>query len=422
MNKKQIICLLLSVLMVTALVAPVESFAEDMDFVDEFYAEEGYWDEAVNDYTEDDYSIEGFFDDQSQQYEPYGYVEGEYYDDTVSEFIETEPETVDVESEAIFFEDEFTEDDYFVEGFFDDQSQQYESYDYVEDDYYDHTAITEFTLDENEAYGSSNSFIIGQPQDYSGMVGTNATFTVEADSTDVTYQWQARKNSNSAWGATSMSGNRTNTLTVPILETRDGYQYRCLVTKGNVTLESDPATLSVVTFSIIGQPQDYSGMVGTNATFTVEADGTDVTYQWQARKNSNSAWGATSMSGSRTNTLTVPILETRDGYQYRCLVTKGNVTLESDPATLTVITDVILDGVTYAKLEDGTFAVVSYDGSASEIVIPSMVNGITVTKIGNDAFNGKANLTSISLPNSITVIGERAFKNCTNLSTMTSHN
>ena len=331
MNKKQIICLLLSVLMVTALVAPVESFAEDMDFVDEFYAEEGYWDEAVNDYTEDDYSIEGFFDDQSQQYEPYGYVEGEYYDDTVSEFIETEPETVDVESEAIFFEDEFTEDDYFVEGFFDDQSQQYESYDYVEDDYYDHTAITEFTLDENEAYGSSNSFIIGQPQDYSGMVGTNATFTVEADSTDVTYQWQARKNSNSAWGATSMSGNRTNTLTVPILETRDGYQYRCLVTKGNVTLESDPATL-------------------------------------------------------------------------------------------TVITDVILDGVTYAKLEDGTFAVVSYDGSASEIVIPSMVNGITVTKIGNDAFNGKANLTSISLPNSITVIGERAFKNCTNLSTMTSHN
>ena len=41
----------------------------------------------------------------------------------------------------------------------------------------------------------------------------------------------------------------------------------------------------------------------------------------------------------------------------------------------------------------------------------------TVTAIGDDAFAGKS-LSSIDLPDTIEVIGERAFKGCSNLSTM----
>ena len=82
---------------------------------------------------------------------------------------------------------------------------------------------------------------------------------------------------------------------------------------------------------------------------------------------------------------------------------------------------VVLDDVTYKKLVDGTATVVSYSGNATDLVIPTTVSDCSVTKIGEGAFENNETLSSISLPNSIIVIGARAFKNCTNLSSMTTH-
>ena len=70
------------------------------------------------------------------------------------------------------------------------------------------------------------------------------------------------------------------------------------------------------------------------------------------------------------------------------------------------------------RLVDGTLTVVGYQGNASVLVIPNKVEGYTVTKIGESAFEGNTVLTSIDLPDSITVIGKKAFKNCVNLSEM----
>ncbi|MBR1938587.1 MAG: leucine-rich repeat domain-containing protein [Spirochaetales bacterium] len=50
-----------------------------------------------------------------------------------------------------------------------------------------------------------------------------------------------------------------------------------------------------------------------------------------------------------------------------------------------------------------------------EIVIPSEVDGITVTSIGWNAFSGCTKLTSITIPDSVTSIGEEAFSDCTSL-------
>ncbi len=52
--------------------------------------------------------------------------------------------------------------------------------------------------------------------------------------------------------------------------------------------------------------------------------------------------------------------------------------------------------------------------SAIEIVIPN-----TVTSIGNNAFKGCSNLTSVTIPNSVTSIGEDAFYNCSSLTSVT---
>jgi hypothetical protein len=67
---------------------------------------------------------------------------------------------------------------------------------------------------------------------------------------------------------------------------------------------------------------------------------------------------------------------------------------------------------------DGTVEVKSYDGSAASVTIPQTVEGYTVTAIGEGAFEGNTALVSIDLPDTIEVIGARAFKNCTSLTTM----
>ena len=49
--------------------------------------------------------------------------------------------------------------------------------------------------------------------------------------------------------------------------------------------------------------------------------------------------------------------------------------------------------------------------SRRSVNIPSMTNGYLVTTIGNSAFGDCTSLTSITIPDSITTIGEEPFKN-----------
>lgn len=55
-----------------------------------------------------------------------------------------------------------------------------------------------------------------------------------------------------------------------------------------------------------------------------------------------------------------------------------------------------------------------YDGD-SELVVPSKVNGQTVTAIGKGCFQKCRNLTTVILPDTVTEICQQAFSDCTNL-------
>ena len=69
------------------------------------------------------------------------------------------------------------------------------------------------------------------------------------------------------------------------------------------------------------------------------------------------------------------------------------------------------------------------NATASSVTIPQYINGSLVTVIGNTgsgddtvgAFEGKTNLTSVEIPNDIVTIGQQAFKDCTNLASMTTY-
>ena len=52
----------------------------------------------------------------------------------------------------------------------------------------------------------------------------------------ITYQWQWRNGSSGTWARTTVSGNKTATISMPATAARNGYQYRCKITDsaGNV--------------------------------------------------------------------------------------------------------------------------------------------------------------------------------------------
>ena len=66
------------------------------------------------------------------------------------------------------------------------------------------------------------------------------------------------------------------------------------------------------------------------------------------------------------------------------------------------------DGDDFDITQDGV--IISYKGNKTSIIIPSQINGITVTAIGDNVFNG-SNVKSVTLPCSVTSIGVSAFAN-----------
>ena len=50
--------------------------------------------------------------------------------------------------------------------------------------------------------------------------------------------------------------------------------------------------------------------------------------------------------------------------------------------------------------------------SVTRITIPATFKGLPVRRIDSNAFNGCANITSVTIPNSVWSIGSHAFKKC----------
>ncbi len=65
--------------------------------------------------------------------------------------------------------------------------------------------------------------------------------------------------------------------------------------------------------------------------------------------------------------------------------------------------------------DNATVTITKYKGTSSEVVIPSGINEFPVVGIGNLAFAYRSGLTSITIPDSVTSIGDQAFSACSEL-------
>ena len=195
--------------------------------------------------------------------------------------------------------------------------------------------------------------LVSQLTDQIKYEDETTTLTVEAKGNGLTYQWQYSLNEGNTW----------NTLTTTaigsfafVTKTRmNGWMFRCVITDARgESVTSNGATLTVLEkLSIVSQPAAQSVKEGETATFTVEASGSGLSYQWQYKNTGTSAWKNSGMTGAKTASLKVEGTTARNGQQYRCVIldeTGNQITSEVAMLTVTKVLAII------AQPEDKTVA------------------------------------------------------------------
>lgn len=70
-------------------------------------------------------------------------------------------------------------------------------------------------------------------------------------------------------------------------------------------------------------------------------------------------------------------------------------------------------------VSDGTAVITGYSGPGGDLVLPASLGGYPVTTIGFWAFSENTSITSVEMPDSVTLIDMAAFEHCTNLTSVT---
>lgn len=206
--------------------------------------------------------------------------------------------------------------------------------------YYRVTLTAIATYDSNGTYGTpvgkTASVVFGtpttapsittQPANVTVTAGAAASFSVVAAGTaPLTYQW--KKAGNSISGATSAS------YSIAAAQTADAGSYTVVVSNSAGSVTSNAATLTVnpatTAPSISSQPASLTVTVGSSATFSVTATGTNpLTYQWQK--------GGVAIAGATSPSYTIASAQSTDAGTFTCVVTNSAGAVTSSAATLTV--------------------------------------------------------------------------------------
>lgn len=180
--------------------------------------------------------------------------------------------------------------------------------------------------------------IITQPIDINASAGTVVKISTQAVGQDVAYCWQYQRVDSTTWGNSHLSSASLSTLSFRMSSAYDGMKFRCKITDADgKTAYTDAVVIMMVEGPAIAkQPEDVTTAIGTKATFSINASGNSLTYQWQFQKIGKTTWVNSTSAGNNTDTLKVSATNGTNGLKFRCVVTdaEGNVSV-SDYAVLT---------------------------------------------------------------------------------------
>ena len=178
--------------------------------------------------------------------------------------------------------------------------------------------------------------IVSGPEDVEASAGEAVSLHVKATGSGLSYQWQFRTSSGTAWRSCTSAGCNTDTFSFVMKESMDGRQYRCIVDDGRNVAVSRTARITYVSvLEITTQPEDTEAAAGETVSLHVGASGSDLSYQWQWRK-SGSSWTNCTSSGCDTDTFRFEMKKIMDGREYRCVVSDGNREVISETALVTL--------------------------------------------------------------------------------------
>lgn len=168
--------------------------------------------------------------------------------------------------------------------------------------------------------------------DQTAHENTEVTFTFTPIGNDLSYQWYKYANNNTI----KITGANAVSYTFTAQYSDNKAQYYCVVKNSGGEVQTRKAILTVkhALPVIILQPQNTSVVVSNSATFSIDATGENLKFQWE-EKIAN-VW--TPVSGKTSKVYTKQVnSKSLDGLEIHCLVENDGGTIVSNTAILSVV-------------------------------------------------------------------------------------
>lgn len=174
--------------------------------------------------------------------------------------------------------------------------------------------------------------ITSEPEDQTVLVGGSASLTVAISATtpaSSTYQWFFN-NDELLDVPGFISGSTSDTLTLSDARIADGGDYFVRVTSAAPSTVTDSAVATVTVYSIVSTPpSSVTVPLGEDITFTATVmSSAAITYLWLFEENPITL---DRITGTTTNTLSIPNVEVSDAGVYFVDITISQDTLISSP-------------------------------------------------------------------------------------------
>jgi hypothetical protein len=168
---------------------------------------------------------------------------------------------------------------------------------------------------------NSAATITNQPADAAICTGQSTQLCISATGTGITYQWQSAATCAGPW--TNIAGATSSCFTASPATTTS---YRCVVTATGAcagSVNSNCATVTVATAVVITtQPADQTVCEGSGASFTANAGGTGLIYQWQLSTDGGANWN--NIAGANSSNYSISNVSfTQNGHRFRCVINNG---------------------------------------------------------------------------------------------------
>ena len=233
--------------------------------------------------------------------------------------------------------------------------------------------------------------ITAQPQNANAEACTEAQFQVAAEScTALQYQW---RQSGTNVTAPNAQGVTSATLVITNLTPANEGAYDVVVSNAHLSTNSQVATLNVAVDPLItAQPQPSVKRGCDTNTFSVTATAAcPLSYQW--------LFQGTNLYGATNSTLTIDGVQPANAGQYSVIVSTPFASVPSQPASLTVQTDPVIEqqpvAVTNRECATVNLAVgVSPEPPCSTLAYQWQFNGTNITAATNSTYSFEASAES----------------------------